>query len=316
MTKNKMKNIFKILYTSLFVFFLNFNFSLAQDATFKIKQATDNVTNNVLTSAVTLLMTAAFLFFFYGIVVFILGRVSGKGDLKKIEDGKQFMLWGLIALFVMVSVWGIVRFAQGLLNLNATPVTIKKVNIVGGSGSQNIGTGQSNASSTQNPNQSTDFLKQEGESCVGKEIGECASGLECFDDNYKLVDIGKSGKCRKISGAKVTEYVPNRNFPDSFAGQALFQQLQKFNCIPIGMSSLSGSVYTQEYASLVKAFQSMNGINPDGIIKENDQTYKALQNTLSKKCLTCSTNSCLSGYECFILKTDSSFASGVCVPKY
>ncbi len=127
MTKNKMKNIFKILYTSLFVFFLNFNFSLAQDATFKIKQATDNVTNNVLTSAVTLLMTAAFLFFFYGIVVFILGRVSGKGDLKKIEDGKQFMLWGLIALFVMVSVWGIIRLAQEMLDVKGSDIQIRPV---------------------------------------------------------------------------------------------------------------------------------------------------------------------------------------------
>ncbi len=310
-------NFNKKLFSLYLVFFLSsVGFVFAQFQAANFRELSDNLTTNVLASGATMLITAAFLFFFYGLIVFIYGRLSNKGEMSQIAKGKQFMLWGLIALFVMVSVWGIVRFAQGLLNLNATPVTIKKVNIVGGSGSQNIGTGQSNASSTQNPNQSTDFLKQEGESCVGKEIGECASGLECFDDNYKLVDIGKSGKCRKISGAKVTEYVPNRNFPDSFAGQALFQQLQKFNCIPIGMSSLSGSVYTQEYASLVKAFQSMNGINPDGIIKENDQTYKALQNTLSKKCLTCSTNSCLSGYECFILKTDSSFASGVCVPKY
>ncbi len=42
--------------------------------------------------------------FFWGIAKFILAA----GDEKKLADGKQFMIWGVIAMFVMVSLWGII----------------------------------------------------------------------------------------------------------------------------------------------------------------------------------------------------------------
>lgn len=127
MKTTKIKQIIKITF---FIFFFSANFSFAQDATENFKQTADNLTNNVLTSVGTLLMTAAFLFFFYGVVVFILGRVSGKGDMAKLEQGKQFMLWGLIALFVMVSVWGIVRLAQDMLGVKGSDIQIKPVQFV------------------------------------------------------------------------------------------------------------------------------------------------------------------------------------------
>lgn len=127
MKTTKIKQIIKITF---FIFFFSANFSFAQDATENFKQTADNLTNNVLTSVGTLLMTAAFLFFFYGVVVFILGRVSGKGEMAKLEQGKQFMLWGLIALFVMVSVWGIVRLAQDMLGVKGSDIQIKPVQFV------------------------------------------------------------------------------------------------------------------------------------------------------------------------------------------
>jgi hypothetical protein len=36
------------------------------------------------------------------------------------EKAKNVMLWGLVALFVMVSVWGIVYFLQSDLRLNVS----------------------------------------------------------------------------------------------------------------------------------------------------------------------------------------------------
>lgn len=106
----KFKNSRKILFAVyLFIFGLSLSLTsvLAQDNGLKssqnFKDTADNLVNNVLASAGTLLMTAAFVLFFYGVVVFIIGRVTGKGDMKDLEKGKEFMMWGLIALFVMVS---------------------------------------------------------------------------------------------------------------------------------------------------------------------------------------------------------------------
>lgn len=55
------------------------------------------------------LVAIGLLVFLWGLVKFIF-RVGG--DEKAVEDGKRLMLWGLVALFVMVSVWGIVAFLE------------------------------------------------------------------------------------------------------------------------------------------------------------------------------------------------------------
>lgn len=49
----------------------------------------------------------ALLIFLWGLTKFI-ARVGG--DEKAVDEGKNLMKWGLIALFVMVSLWGIIRF--------------------------------------------------------------------------------------------------------------------------------------------------------------------------------------------------------------
>ncbi len=50
----------------------------------------------------------ALLAFFWGLARFIFKA----GDEKETAAGKRLMQWGLIALFVMVSVWGIIRFVE------------------------------------------------------------------------------------------------------------------------------------------------------------------------------------------------------------
>ena len=49
------------------------------------------------------------LFFFWGLAKFIL---KAGGDEKAREEGKQVMKWGIVALFVLVSIWGIVLFLR------------------------------------------------------------------------------------------------------------------------------------------------------------------------------------------------------------
>lgn len=61
----------------------------------------------------------ALLVFLWGLAKFIFKS----GDEKSHEEGIALMTWGIIALFVMVSVWGIIGFMQNALGLPQTPVT-------------------------------------------------------------------------------------------------------------------------------------------------------------------------------------------------
>jgi cbb3-type cytochrome oxidase subunit 3 len=58
---------------------------------------------------IPLLAALALLLFFYGIVVFI--YKAGHGD--ELTNAKNTLFWGIIALFVMVSLWGIVSYLSG-----------------------------------------------------------------------------------------------------------------------------------------------------------------------------------------------------------
>ncbi len=63
--------------------------------------------------ALPIVVAIALLGFFWGLVKFIFAA----GDEEKRKEGKQFMIWGLVGLFVMVSVWGLVRFVGNALNV-------------------------------------------------------------------------------------------------------------------------------------------------------------------------------------------------------
>lgn len=68
--------------------------------------------------ALPIVVGIALLAFFWGLVKYIFAQ--GNDEAK--TDAKKIMLWGLIALFVMIAVWGLVRFigtAFGV-NLNET----------------------------------------------------------------------------------------------------------------------------------------------------------------------------------------------------
>ena len=47
---------------------------------------------------------------------------------KKKDEGKQIMIWGVIALFVMVSIWGIVHFLQGSVGINSDGIKKEDIN--------------------------------------------------------------------------------------------------------------------------------------------------------------------------------------------
>lgn len=55
---------------------------------------------------IPIVFSLALLLFFWGVVKYIWSEGQGKAQ------GKQIMVWGVVALFVMTSIWGIVRFLQ------------------------------------------------------------------------------------------------------------------------------------------------------------------------------------------------------------
>ncbi|KND47229.1 MAG: hypothetical protein AB199_02250 [Parcubacteria bacterium C7867-004] len=68
------------------------------------KSLTAKIVTLVNTAVVPLIYAIAIVIFLIGMLrFFFLGGEEGR------EKGKQFMLWGIIALVVMFSVWGIVR---------------------------------------------------------------------------------------------------------------------------------------------------------------------------------------------------------------
>ncbi len=65
----------------------------------------DIIILSVLDPLVLLIMALALVYFLWGVSKFILHG----GDAAKREEGRQVMIYGIIALAVMVSVWGLVR---------------------------------------------------------------------------------------------------------------------------------------------------------------------------------------------------------------
>ena len=72
------------------------------------------ITGIIGNSIIPLIFTLAFAFFIWGVVQYVLND----SDEGKKEKGKQFMVWGIIALFVMFSVWGLVKILSNTFGID------------------------------------------------------------------------------------------------------------------------------------------------------------------------------------------------------
>ena len=87
--------------------------------------------NTFLNAAIGLFITIAIVVFFWGLITY-LTKLGEEGERKK---ALQLMFWGVIAIFVMVSIWGIIRLLQNTLKVTSTdPVIPKGIQINTGSG--------------------------------------------------------------------------------------------------------------------------------------------------------------------------------------
>jgi len=90
------------------------------DLTSIIKFLSDTLANGI----IPLLIGLAVVGFIYGIIQYFLNSENE----EKRKKGKEFMLWGIIALFVIISFWGIVNILQNTFTKDVkTEVHIPKI---------------------------------------------------------------------------------------------------------------------------------------------------------------------------------------------
>jgi heme/copper-type cytochrome/quinol oxidase subunit 2 len=69
---------------------------------------------SILTALIPVIIGLALLYFFWGLAQYML-KV---GDKTKQEEARNVMVWGVIIIFVMVSIWGLVGLLSATFNFN------------------------------------------------------------------------------------------------------------------------------------------------------------------------------------------------------
>ena len=68
---------------------------------------------------IPLVIAIAVLYFFWGLVTYL----RAAGDPKMQDQGKSHMIWGIIAIAVMVSIFGLVNWLQNTLGVTGGTIT-------------------------------------------------------------------------------------------------------------------------------------------------------------------------------------------------
>ncbi|MCK9352131.1 MAG: hypothetical protein WCT49_02775 [Candidatus Paceibacterota bacterium] len=82
-----------------------------------------NLFGVIIASLIPIASMLAILFFFYGLALYILKA----GDPDAAAEGKSIMIWGILALFVMVSIYGIIGFLQRSTGTDETATAINVI---------------------------------------------------------------------------------------------------------------------------------------------------------------------------------------------
>ena len=65
------------------------------------------------------IFAAGFFLFLWGLVKFLWDIEEGSGQ----NEGKQHMFWGVIGMFIMVSIWGIISLILNTFGINNSSMT-------------------------------------------------------------------------------------------------------------------------------------------------------------------------------------------------
>lgn len=148
----------------------------------------NNIATGLLKSVGTLFATAAMVAFFFGLVQYIWG--AREGDATKIAKGNQFILWSLVALFVMFSVWGIVTYAQKIFGIQGNNKIIIPTFEFQKAGSDNTGGPAGVTPSASQSNTGTPAATTPSSTDTNRPTGSpCDNSNQCASKICALVDI-------------------------------------------------------------------------------------------------------------------------------
>ena len=145
-----------------------------------LKDLIETFTNSVLAAVGTLLLSMGVVAFFYGIVMYIWG--SREGNETKIKNGNTFLKWSLLALFVMFSIYGIIKLAQNTLGLtDVNTITVPEIKFgkpstSGGGGGTGTGSGANAGNNSGGP---LGGGSQQTSECIGLDRLNCGALTAC-----------------------------------------------------------------------------------------------------------------------------------------
>ncbi len=91
-----------------------------------VPELLNNIYDVIMKPVIGLLFGVAFVVFAYGVLQFIAKRDDDKGR----EDGKKSIIYGIIGMVIMVSVFGIIRIITGTIGVeNPIPAGITDTDI-------------------------------------------------------------------------------------------------------------------------------------------------------------------------------------------
>ncbi len=137
----------------------------------------DGFTGKVVRATGGLFMALAMITFFYGVVEYIWGARQGDGD--RVKRGNEFLKWSLVALFVMFSVYGIIRFGQRIVFGDADVSRIVIPQLIMGGSSGSPGTGSNPGGSVGSPGTGSGLPSGPAENMIGGSCGRdgiCSEG--------------------------------------------------------------------------------------------------------------------------------------------
>ena len=112
-------------FITISLFLLIIPMTLVKAGNSGIGTAIDNI-GKLVNALVPIAIGFAVLFFFWGLAKYILNA----GDEEKKKEGRSIMIWGVIALFIMVSIWGIVSVLADTFGVDSKKnLDVKNINI-------------------------------------------------------------------------------------------------------------------------------------------------------------------------------------------
>ena len=84
----------------------------------------NRIVDYIIDPALLIIFALGFLLFVYGLVEF-LWKINGEGDTN---EGKKHMVWGIVGMLIMVSVYGILDLIDNTFGLDFSNPDVSRIN--------------------------------------------------------------------------------------------------------------------------------------------------------------------------------------------